>query len=235
MTLDQQENPMQRGDKSTKSKPCPVCGASGVSTHYVDALGNTHHPQQEDLRAGGYFCVTCQRHYEHTEFREHVCVAPQVEAPTQQFTQGVQVPLSSPAIYWWTCRLCGTATAGESAPSSHVCENPNGCNEAEAPTPTLQEFWNAQSEWSQATFGTDAERGPIGPLKHLEKEAREAQEHPTDPFEFADCLFLVFDSARRAGFTLDQLTRFCWQKLEINKQRKYPKTTDMNAAVEHER
>jgi hypothetical protein len=105
----------------------------------------------------------------------------------------------------------------------------------QAATPPLQEFWNAQSEWSQATFGSDSERGPIGPLKHLAKEAAEAQEHPTDPFEYADCLFLVFDSARRAGFTLEQLTQFCWQKLEINKARKYPKVTDMNAAVEHER
>lgn len=31
-------------------------------------------------------------------------------------------------------------------------------------------------EWSQATFGSDAERGPIGALKHLAKEANEAVE-----------------------------------------------------------
>jgi hypothetical protein len=35
---------------STKSEPCPVCLAGGVSTHYVDALGNVHHSRQEDLR-----------------------------------------------------------------------------------------------------------------------------------------------------------------------------------------
>jgi hypothetical protein len=99
----------------------------------------------------------------------------------------------------------------------------------------LHQFWNEQSEWSQATFGKDSERGPIGPLKHLEKEAKEAQSDPTDIMEFVDCLFLVFDASRRAGFTLPQLTNAAFRKLEINKQRNYPKTTDMNAAVEHER
>ena len=39
-----------------------------------------------------------------------------------------------------------------------------------------QQFWNEQGEWSQKTFGLDSERGPLGPLKHLEKEAREGQE-----------------------------------------------------------
>ncbi len=65
-------------------------------------------------------------------------LASQAEA-LAQFTKGLQVPLSNPAIYWWTCRLCGTATAGEEAPQSHVCENPNQCSAAEAPTPTHYE------------------------------------------------------------------------------------------------
>jgi hypothetical protein len=96
-------------------------------------------------------------------------------------------------------------------------------------------FWDEQAEWSQATFGKDSERGPIGPLKHLEKEAREAQDKPADLMEFVDCLFLTFDATRRAGFTLSQLTEAAFKKLAINKARTWPKTTDMNAAVEHER
>ena len=40
-----------------------------------------------------------------------------------------------------------------------------------------QQFWDQQAEWSRATFGSDTERGPLGPLKHLEKEAKEAQEN----------------------------------------------------------
>jgi|SRR5208337_1231550 len=98
----------------------------------------------------------------------------------------------------------------------------------------IQKFWDAQAEWSQATFGTDAERGPIGPLKHLEKEAREAQNKPEDEFEMADCLFLVFDAARRSGLTLEKLISACKRKLEINKAREWSKPTT-DDAVEHVR
>ena len=36
--------------------------------------------------------------------------------------------------------------------------------------PTMYAFWNEQADWSEATFGTTADRGPIGPLKHLRKD-----------------------------------------------------------------
>jgi hypothetical protein len=41
---------------------------------------------------------------------------------------------------------------------------------------TLGEFANAQMDWSEKTFGPKEHRGPIGPLKHLAKEAVESQE-----------------------------------------------------------
>lgn len=89
-------------------------------------------------------------------------------------------------------------------------------------------FWNAQSEWSRATFGSDKERGPVGPLKHLEKEAREAYAE-CDPMlrdmEIVDCLFLVCDAARRAGMTPDRLLTLANHKLAINKGRKWSKPT----------
>lgn len=96
----------------------------------------------------------------------------------------------------------------------------------------VQDFWNNQAVWSQNTFGLDTERGPIGPLKHLAKEAQEAQEKPDDETEYADCVFLVFDAARRAGMTLEKLISTCEHKLEVNKQRKWSKPTDDNP-VEH--
>lgn len=34
----------------------------------------------------------------------------------------------------------------------------------------FNQFWKDQAIWSQATFGTDEERGPVGPLKHLALE-----------------------------------------------------------------
>ena len=37
------------------------------------------------------------------------------------------------------------------------------------------EFAKAQAEWSQATFGLDSERGPVGPLKHLAIRQREGR------------------------------------------------------------
>jgi hypothetical protein len=88
------------------------------------------------------------------------------------------------------------------------------------------------SSWSQATFGTDQERGPIGPLRHLEKEAKEAQQNPGDITEYADCLILILDAARRAGFKPLPLLRAAMQKMEVNKARKWPKPTS-DEPVEH--
>ena len=98
----------------------------------------------------------------------------------------------------------------------------------------VQAFWDAQAEWSRATFGADNERDHIGPLKHLAKEAAEAQVRPADPEEIADCLFLVFDAARRSGLTLTELVEFAEKKLVVNKARKWSKPTN-DEPVEHVR
>jgi len=103
-----------------------------------------------------------------------------------------------------------------------------------------QRFWDEQAEWSRATFGSDTERGPLGPLKHLEKETEEArqswikQDIPEAKVEIADCLFLTFDAARRAGMSLDDLLDTAFRKLEINKQREWQKPTN-DGPVEHVR
>lgn len=99
---------------------------------------------------------------------------------------------------------------------------------------TLPLFWKALEDWSQKTFGSDKERGPIGPLKHLRKEAKEAIAKPNDLEEYADCLFLVFDATRRAGFSYDQLVEACFAKLAENKGRKWQKPTK-DGPVEHVR
>jgi len=99
----------------------------------------------------------------------------------------------------------------------------------------VQQFWNAHSEWSQATFGRDGERGPLGALKHLAKEAVEAQADLGNFEEYADCLFLTFDAARRAGLTLDTLLDIAWQKLDKNKKRVWQKPTNPDEPIEHVR
>ena len=91
-----------------------------------------------------------------------------------------------------------------------------------------------QSEWSQATFGTDQERGPLGALRHLEKEAVETQAAPDDIEEYADCFLLILDAARRAGISPLQLIEAAQRKMVINRQRTWPRPVD-DHPVEHVR
>ncbi|EMX7499195.1 DUF550 domain-containing protein [Klebsiella pneumoniae] len=79
------------------------------------------------------------------------------------------------------------------------------------------------AEWSQATFGNV---GPVGPLKHLSKEALEAAAEPDDLSEWADMQFLLWDAQRRAGITDDQITQAMIDKLAVNKQREWPEPKD---------
>lgn len=79
------------------------------------------------------------------------------------------------------------------------------------------------AEWSDATFG---DVGPIGPLKHLSKEALEAAADPSDPLEWADMQFLLWDAQRHMGFSDEFITRAMIEKLEINKSRQWPEPKD---------
>lgn len=79
------------------------------------------------------------------------------------------------------------------------------------------------AEWSDATFG---EVGPIGPLKHLSKEALEAAADPSDPLEWADMQFLLWDAQRRMGLSDEFITRAMIEKLAINKARHWPEPKD---------
>lgn len=79
------------------------------------------------------------------------------------------------------------------------------------------------AEWSQATFG---DVGPVGPLKHLSKEALEAAAEPGDLSEWADMQFLLWDAQRRAGINDEQITQAMMEKLEVNKARKWPEPKD---------
>jgi hypothetical protein len=79
------------------------------------------------------------------------------------------------------------------------------------------------AEWSQATFG---DVGPIGPLKHLSKEALEAAADPHDLLEWADMQFLLWDAQRRMGISDEFITRAMIEKLAINKARLWPEPKD---------
>lgn len=79
------------------------------------------------------------------------------------------------------------------------------------------------AEWSDKTFGNV---GPVGPLKHLSKEALEAAADPSDPLEWADMQFLLWDAQRRMGLSDEFITRAMVEKLEINKSRQWPEPKD---------
>ena len=82
---------------------------------------------------------------------------------------------------------------------------------------------SAHAEWSQATFG---DVGPVGPLKHLSKEALEAAADPSDSLEWADMQFLLWDAQRRMGISDEFITRAMVEKLAINKSRQWPEPKD---------
>ena len=91
------------------------------------------------------------------------------------------------------------------------------------PAPEREQVRREHAEWSQATFGNV---GPVGPLKHLSKEALEAAEQPGDLSEWADMQFLMWDAQRRAGITDEQITQAMIDKLAVNKQREWPEPKD---------
>ena len=79
------------------------------------------------------------------------------------------------------------------------------------------------AEWSQATFG---DVGPVGPLKHLSKEALEAAAEPEDLSEWADMQFLLWDAQRRAGISDGEITAAMEKKLKVNMARQWPEPKD---------
>ena len=96
----------------------------------------------------------------------------------------------------------------------------------------MRKFWHALCAWSEKQFGLSDERGPIGPLKHLQREIEELLQCPDDPEEYADAVFLIFDAAWRAGVTYPELMETLWYKLGKNKRRNWPPTS-ATGVVEH--
>ncbi|EBX4283026.1 DUF550 domain-containing protein [Salmonella enterica subsp. enterica serovar Napoli] len=91
------------------------------------------------------------------------------------------------------------------------------------PVPERERIRREHAEWSDKTFG---DVGPVGPLKHLSKEALEAAAAPSDPLEWADMQFLLWDAQRRAGITDEQIALAMVEKLAVNKRREWPEPKD---------
>lgn len=79
--------------------------------------------------------------------------------------------------------------------------------------------------WSETVFGSDKLRGPMAPLKHLEKEAVECQQAVgTDHLreELADVFLLWLDACRRASYSIMDMVKAAEEKMVKNKQRTWP-------------
>ena len=85
----------------------------------------------------------------------------------------------------------------------------------------FKSFTQNHRAWSDAVFGTPDQRNCIGPLKHMKLEIDEVIAKPFDKFEWADCVLLLTDAQRRAGFNWDIILDYAVMKLEINKNRKW--------------
>ncbi|EBD4905425.1 DUF550 domain-containing protein [Salmonella enterica] len=94
---------------------------------------------------------------------------------------------------------------------------------AAPPASERERIRREHAEWSDKTFG---DVGPIGPLKHLSKEALEVAADPSDPLEWADMQFLLWDAQRRMGISDEFITRAMIEKLEINKTRQWTEPKD---------
>lgn len=86
-----------------------------------------------------------------------------------------------------------------------------------------EQIRHEHAKWSDSTFGCV---GPIGPLKHLSKEALEAAAEPDDLSEWADMQFLLWDAQRRAGISDAEITAAMEDKLKINMERQWPEPKD---------
>ncbi|EOU69361.1 hypothetical protein WCS_01070 [Escherichia coli KTE14] len=86
-----------------------------------------------------------------------------------------------------------------------------------------EQIRHEHAKWSDSTFGCV---GPIGPLKHLSKEALEAAAEPDDLSEWADMQFLLWGAQRRAGISDAEITAAMEDKLKINMERQWPEPKD---------
>ncbi|SVR96324.1 Eaa1 [Klebsiella pneumoniae] len=132
------------------------------------------------------------------------------------------------SVTCWSCRNEVEISAiGDRDGYCPICDAPIDLDEepytSPQPAPERDQVRSEHAEWSQATFGNV---GPVGPLKHLSKEALEAAAEPADLSEWADMQFLLWDAQRRAGITDEQITQAMIKKLAVNKQREWPEPKD---------
>ncbi|MEW6156768.1 MAG: dATP/dGTP pyrophosphohydrolase domain-containing protein [Verrucomicrobiota bacterium] len=94
---------------------------------------------------------------------------------------------------------------------------------------TLQQLQQEIGAWSEMTFDDET---PLPKLHHLRQEVAELIAAPYDKTEYADCLILLIDAARKAGISAEELIRAADEKMEINRRRTWSEP-DQNGVVHH--
>ncbi len=92
-----------------------------------------------------------------------------------------------------------------------------------------QEIQNDIGIFTDKTFGQST---LLSKMTHLQDEIEEILASPDDKMEWADCLILFLDAARRTGMDMDVLYNAVQDKMEINKNRKWGEP-DENGVVRH--
>ena len=93
-----------------------------------------------------------------------------------------------------------------------------------------QKLQDEIEKWSDNQFGFN--RPPTGSINHLIKEVQELKEEQYCLEEYADCLMLILDAARMAGYNCDNLFKATQDKLKVNKNRKWG-PLDKDGVSEH--
>lgn len=92
-----------------------------------------------------------------------------------------------------------------------------------------QEMQDDIGAFTDKTFGHST---VASKMAHLKEECDEVTADPQDLHEWADCLILLLDAARRAGHNIDDLHKAVSEKMDINKKRNWG-TADQDGVVRH--
>lgn len=99
--------------------------------------------------------------------------------------------------------------------------------------PNQNDKWqNMQDDIAGFTDEVFGASTPVSKLHHLTEEVQELIDAPDDKMEWADCMILLIDAAKKAGYDMDDLYQAVQSKMEINKKRKWG-APDENGVVRH--
>lgn len=95
---------------------------------------------------------------------------------------------------------------------------------------SLQELQDVQAAWVADTFPGITTKNK---LDHLRKEIDEIESNPSDVAEYADAIMILTSAAHGEGISVEAITKAAWEKIEINKTRKWAQGRD--GVFEHKR